>query len=113
MDEKDKELNEMRRNEAEHLRMIAGLEQSLQEDWHIWEEMPEDGDTVLALWQSDRSHLGGPFYALLTYNEGTGWDFNPETSFCGVVQGLYGDVWVMAWKELTDPKTLEAQLFGD
>lgn len=58
MDEKDKLLNELRRE----LKYWKG-------EWHDGEEAPEDEDTYFVLWERCNPYgFNGPFYGLLNYD---------------------------------------------
>ena len=110
MDEKDKTINELRRGTTDLLHRIQELQQSLREDWHAWEEVPEDDEAVLALWWAEKNGREQYYYALLIYTEEDGWEFND------IMQSYKKDgyeVEVVAWKELPDRVLLTAQLFED
>ena len=110
MDEKDKTINELRRSTTDLLHRIQELQQNLREDWHVWDEAPEDDEAVLALWLAEKNGREQYYYALLIYTEEDGWELND------IMQSYKKDghkVEVVAWKELPDRDLLTAQLFED
>lgn len=110
MDEKDKTINELRRSTTDLLHRIQELQQSLREDWHAWEEVPDFDDTVLALWRVDEYGREQFYYALLDFTEDGGWEFN---DIMKSYQRRGHKVEVVAWEELPDRDLLTAQLFED
>jgi len=110
MDEKDKTINELRRSTRDLLEKIQELQQSLREDWHAWEEVPDFGDTVLALWRVDVYGREQFYFALLNFSEDRGWEYNDTMKW---YQRRGHKVEVVAWKELPDRDLLTAQLFED
>lgn len=110
MDEKDKTINELRRSTTDLLHRIQELQQSLREDWHAWEEVPDFNDTVMVLWRVDEYGREHYYYALLDFSEDGGWEFN---DIMNSYQKRGHKVDVVAWKELPDRDLLTAQLFEE
>lgn len=109
MDERDKLINDLRRENAELKELIA----KDNEGWR--DDDPEDEDAYLVLWEAyrmngDRKVWRGPFYAFIGWYEGAGWDYSQ--TMLNYEERDY-KVQVIAWLDLIAPDKMADIIAGD
>ena len=91
MDEKDKELNELRRE----LKFWKGV-------WHSAEDKPKEDDQYFVLWEAtNRGHYTGPYYAMTSYDTFV----HAWRATKGMAQHMEEgcEIHILCWKELPLP----------